>query len=47
MTAYCVKCRGTRDIVEPKAIKFQNGRPATSGTCGVCGSKLIRVGKAE
>jgi len=34
--AYCVKCRTTREMKNPKAITMKNGRPATQGVCPVC-----------
>jgi hypothetical protein len=46
MQAYCVKCRTKRDIKNPRAITFKNGRPATQGICPVCGTKIFRIGKA-
>ena len=45
MEAYCVKCRARREIKDPKAITFKNGRPATQGACSVCGTKMFRIGK--
>ncbi len=45
MQAYCMKCRAKRDIKDPKAITFKNGRPATQGVCPVCGTKVFRIGK--
>jgi len=46
MQAYCVKCRAKREIKDPKAITFKNGRPATQGVCPVCGTKMFRIGKS-
>ena len=46
MQAYCLKCRASREISNPKAITMKNGRPATQGTCPVCGTKVFRMGKA-
>ncbi len=46
-TAYCMKCRQSRDIKDPQAVTLKNGRPATQGTCPVCGTKLTRIGKAS
>lgn len=43
--AYCVKCRSSRDIRNPAQITLKNGRPATQGTCPVCGTKVFRIGK--
>ena len=46
MQAYCMKCRAKREIKNPKQIIMGNGRPATQGTCPVCGTKMFRIGKA-
>lgn len=46
MQAYCLKCRAKREIKDPKTITMKNGRPATQGTCPVCGTKMFRIGKA-
>ena len=46
MQGYCVKCRASRDIRNAKSITMKNGRPATQGTCPVCGTKMFRIGKA-
>ncbi len=47
MQAYCMKCRTKREIKDPKAITMKNGRPATQGTCPVCGTKIFRIGKSS
>ncbi len=46
MEAYCMKCRTKREIRSPQQITMKNGRPATQGTCPVCGTKLFRIGKS-
>lgn len=46
MQAYCMKCRTMRDVKNPKQITMKNGRPATQGTCPVCGTKMYKIGKA-
>ena len=46
MEAYCMKCRTKRDIKNPTQVTLKNNRPATQGTCGVCGTKLFRIGKS-
>ena len=43
--AYCVKCRAKREIRNPAQVMLKSGRPATSGTCPVCGTKVFRIGK--
>ena len=46
MTGYCVKCRESREIQQPEQTIMKNGRPATRGTCGECGTKMFRIGRA-
>lgn len=46
MDAYCFKCRSKKEIKDAQAVTLKNGRPATQGTCAVCGTKLYRIGKA-
>jgi RNase P subunit RPR2 len=45
MQAYCLKCRQQREMKDAQAITMKNGKPATSGTCPVCGTKMFRIGK--
>lgn len=45
--AYCVKCRATREMVNPTPTFAANGRPMTIGTCPVCSGKLARLGATE
>ncbi len=45
MEAYCMKCRTKREIKNPAKVTLKNGRPATQGSCPVCGTKLTRIGK--
>ena len=45
MEGYCVKCRTKREMRDARAITMKNGRPATQGTCPVCGTKIFRIGK--
>ena len=42
--AYCVKCKASREVKNPQKITMKNGKPATTGTCPVCGTKLYRIG---
>lgn len=42
-TAFCVKCKETREIVDPKKVTMKNGHPAMKGKCPVCGSGLYRI----
>ena len=43
---YCVKCKASREIKDAKQITMKNGRPATEGTCPVCGTKILKIGAA-
>lgn len=47
MEAYCVKCKAKREIKDPKQITMKNNRPATEGTCPVCGTKMFKIGAAK
>ena len=46
MQAYCMKCRTKREMKDAKSIVMKNRRPATQGTCPVCGTKMFRIGKS-
>ena len=43
---YCLKCKDKREISNAQAITMKNGKPATTGTCPVCGTKMYKIGKA-
>lgn len=45
MEAYCLKCRTKREMQNPTAVTMKNGKPATSGKCPECGTKMYRIGK--
>ena len=47
MQGYCLKCREKRDIQDPQEVTLKNGRPATQGTCSVCGTKITVIGGAK
>lgn len=42
--AYCVKCKKKIEIEKPQKVTLKNGKPATKGTCPVCGTKVFRIG---
>ncbi|HIE39419.1 MAG TPA: type I DNA topoisomerase, partial [Anaerolineae bacterium] len=44
LEAYCVRCRDKREIQTPEPVFTAAGRPATRGTCPVCGTTLFRMG---
>jgi len=43
--AYCVKCKAKKEMKDPTAITMKNGKPATTGTCTTCGTKMFKIGK--
>lgn len=45
MEGYCVKCKKKTEMVNPVAITMKNGKPATTGTCSVSGTKMFVIGK--
>lgn len=47
MQAYCVKCKEKREMKNPTAVTMKNGKPATSGTCAHCGTKMFQIGAAK
>ena len=40
MKAYCVKCKVSREMKEPKEKKTANGRLMMQGICPHCGTKM-------
>ena len=44
MEAYCVKCKQKQEIKDPTETTMNNGKPAVTGTCSVCGTKLFKIG---
>ena len=46
-TAYCLKCKCTRDVSDPRYETLKNGTLTVKGVCPSCGTKLARIlGKA-
>ena len=46
MEGYCLKDKRKVEMVDPHPITMKNGKPATVGTCPLCGTKIYRIGKA-
>jgi hypothetical protein len=42
--AYCVKDKKKVEIQNPQKITMKNGKPATKGTCPICGGSVFRIG---
>ena len=45
--AYCVKCKAKKVIKDAQAITMKNGKPALTGVCPDCGTKLFRIGSSK
>jgi RNase P subunit RPR2 len=43
MDAYCVKCKAKVEVKDAKEVKMKNGRPAVSGVCSKCGTKVFKI----
>ena len=43
--AYCVRCKETIEIDNPKAVWTRRGVPATRGECPDCGGTVFRMGR--
>jgi DNA-directed RNA polymerase subunit RPC12/RpoP len=46
VTGYCLKCKKKVEIKNPQHITMKNGKPATTGECPTCGTKIYKIGKA-
>ena len=44
VTAYCMKCRATRSVRDPRPTTLKNGTVATEGTCDTCGTRVFKMG---
>ncbi len=47
MTGYCLKCRESHEIQNSQQVTMKNGRAATKGTGGQCGTTMFRIGKVS
>lgn len=45
MEAYCVKCKGKKEMKDPQKVTLKNGRNAMKGKCPDCGTSLFRIVK--
>ena len=41
---YCVKCKAKQEMKDEQKVTLKNGKPATKGTCPVCGTKMFKIG---
>lgn len=44
LEGYCLKCKETRVLQDPRPEWASNGAPATRGKCAVCGANIYRRG---
>ena len=42
-TAYCVKCKSQKEMVNPERVTMKNGREALKGKCKDCGTGMYRI----
>lgn len=47
VTGYCLKDKRNVEIQNPQNITMKNGKPAITGTCPNCGTKIFKIGKAS
>jgi len=45
MKAFCMKCRGEREIKDAYDVRMTNGNTATKGACSICGANVCIIGK--
>ncbi len=43
MEAYCVKCKGKKEMNDAKEETLKNGRNAMKGKCPDCGTVMCRI----
>jgi RNase P subunit RPR2 len=44
---YCFRCRAKREMQNATETRMKNGRPAITGTCATCGTKMFKIGEAK
>ncbi|HZT44459.1 MAG TPA: DUF5679 domain-containing protein [Chthonomonadaceae bacterium] len=47
MEAYCVKCKSKKQMQNPTTTTMKNGKPAVTGTCPTCGTKMFKIGASK
>lgn len=47
MEAYCVKCKGKKEMQDPKEVTMKNKRKAAKGKCPDCGTSMFRIQKSS
>ena len=41
---YCMKCKTKTEATNVEQVTLNNGRPASTRLCAVCGKKKLRMG---
>ena len=44
ITSYCVQCKDKRKMKHVRQITMKNGGKALSGNCGICNTKMFKIG---
>lgn len=44
--AYCVKCRSKKTMKDETPVTLKNGKPAITGSCPDCATKMFKIGKS-
>lgn len=44
VTAYCVRCKASREMKDTTNTKTKKGVPMVKGICPTCGTKMCRIG---
>ena len=47
MLSYCLKCKKSTEIINPKVSKTTNGKMMISSKCAICGSKKSKFIKEQ
>lgn len=45
--AYCVRCRDTVEMEDPRPVWTRRGAPGTRGVCPMCGTTIFRMGRTD
>lgn len=43
---YCVKCKAKQEMQNVQQVTMKNGKPAQTGTCPSCSTKMYKIGQA-
>lgn len=43
IAGHCFKCKAMKTIAAPTETRLRNGRPAVTGTCITCGTKIFKI----